>query len=102
MEDKFVYMTPEQIEQRRAKIATIKGLAEIKAATDVDEKMRLRQKYPRAAAYLEAARCIATNTPIKVRLGSRAIEKILNGEDPETVLNEMNKGLDAFYMAQEG
>lgn len=102
MEEKFVYMTAEQIEQRRAKIAAIEGLAEIKAADDLNEKMKLRQQYPRAAAYLEAERWIATNTPIKVRLGSRAMEKILNGEDPETVLVEMSKGLDAFYMAQEG
>ena len=61
----------------------------------------LEKKYPRAAAYLEAERWIYSGNPIKVRLGSRAMEKILNGEDPYAVLDEMSKGLDAFNMAQE-
>ena len=128
MEAKEVYMTAEQIEERKAKVAAIEGLAEIKAATaawvnyhraktrfeqgEIDyedmpaynpnELQELRAKYPRAAAYLEAERWIATENPVKVRLGSRAMEKILNGEDPAAVLDEMSKGLDAFYLAQEG
>lgn len=118
MEANKVYVTEDQIE----------GLAEIQAATaawvnyhrakarfengDIDFEdvpaynpnllSDLRKKYPRAAVYLEAKRWIGTENPVKVRLGSRAMEKILNGEDPHAVLDEMNKGLDAFYMAQEG
>lgn len=128
MEENIVYMTEEQIEERRAKIAAIEGLDEIKASIVASmeyhqAKMRfergeidfedvpknnhtgvndLLKKYPRAAAYLETERWILTENIIKVRLGSRAMEKILDGEDPHAVLDEMSKGLDAFYMAQEG
>ena len=126
MEAKEVYMTTEQIEERKAKIAAIEGLAEIKAAiaagiryhqakmefergerefedvpaNNPGEVNALKQKYPRAAAYLETEQWIRFGTPIKVRLGSRAMEKILDGEDPDEVLNEMKNGLDAFNMAQ--
>ena len=128
MEAKEVYMTEEQIEERRAKIAAIEGLEEIKAATAAwvnyhQAKTRfengeidfedvpaynpnllsdLKKQYPRAAAYLEAERWISTDNPVKVRLGSRAMEKILAGEDPYAVRDYMCLGLDAFYMAQEG
>ena len=116
MEDKFVYMTPEQIEERKAKIAAIEGLAELSHASyaisnavfadDILNKLykhrELRAKYPRAAAYLEAEQWISTEDPIKVRLGSRAMEKILDGEDPEAVILEMQGGLDAFNLAQQG
>ena len=128
MEENIVYMTEEQIQERKAKIAAIEGLAEIKAAIEgnfkyhqakarfergeidfedvpkntAKEEIALRKKYPRAAAYLEAERWIDSGNIVKVRLGSRAMEKILDGEDPEAVLEEMIKGLDAFYMAQEG
>lgn len=128
MEEYEVYMTEEQIQERRAKVDAIEGLEEITAATaawanyhqaktrfergeiefeDVppynpDELSDLRKKYPRAAAYLETERWISTENPIKVRLGSCAMEKILDGEDPYVVLDEMSKALDAFNMAQEG
>ena len=126
MEERFVYMTPEQIEERNAKVAAIEGLAELRAAIKARNdhfqlKMRfergelvdipayrsgeikeLEDKYPRAVAYLEAERWISTQNPIKVRLGSRAMEKILNGEDPEAAIQEMSQGLDAFYLAQQG
>lgn len=132
MEDKFVYMTEEEIAERKAKVAAIEGLAELRAAKaalfsagvkyhqaktlfergeidfedvpipDHGEVDALIAKYPRAAAYLEAERWIATENPVKVRLGSRAMEKILNGEDPEAVIQEMSQGLDAFYLAQQG
>ena len=62
----------------------------------------LRKKYPRAAAYLEAERWASTGDPIKVRLGTRGMEKIQNGEDPDEVLAYMSRELDAFRMAQEG
>lgn len=107
MEAKEVYMTDEQIEARRAKVAAIEGLAELRAAIAVGNKTvweidELRAKYPRAAAYLEAERWIYSQNPVKVRLASRALEKILDGEDPEAVILEMSKGLDAFFLAQEG
>lgn len=128
MEDKLVYVTTEQIEERKAKVAAIEGLAEIRAAIkgwvnyhqaktqfergEIDfedvpaynpgEVDALKKKYPRAAAYLEAERWIYSGNPVKVRLAGRALEKILDGEDPEAVIQEMSKGLDAFYMAQEG
>jgi hypothetical protein len=115
MEEKYVYMTAEQIEDRRAKVAAIEGLAELRAAQadcrnagpdDLRDKIQksdeLRAKYPRAAAYLEAERWIYSANPVKVRLASRALEKILDGEDPEAVILEMSRAHDAFYLAQEG
>lgn len=117
MEEKFVFMTAEQIEARKARVAAIEGLAELRAAIDATksvvgdfDKVRdhlrdideMRSAFPRAAAYLEAERWIYSQDPVKVRLGSRAMEKILNGEDPEAVIQEMSHGLDAFYLAQEG
>ena len=128
MEDKFVYMTDEQIAERRAKVAAIEGLAELRAAIknrsnyfvakmqfergEIDfeavpvyrsgEIKELEKKYPRASVYLEAERWIYSQNPVKVRLAARALEKLLDGEDPEAVIQEMSQGLDAFYMAQEG
>ena len=71
-------------------------------ANNPGEVDALRKKYPRAAAYLEAERWLSTGDPIKVRLGTRGMEKILNGEDPEVVIQEMSRELDVFRMAQEG
>lgn len=128
MEEKFVYMIDEQIADRRAKVAAIEGLAEIRAAIRAwvnyhKAKARfergeiefedvpaynpgavdaLKKKYPRAAAYLEAEVWIHSGSPVKVRLAARALEKILDGEDPEAVIQEMSKGLDAFWLAQQG
>ena len=126
MEANEVYMTDEQIAERKAKVAAIEGLAEIRAAIKdqyayFQAKMEfergdrldmppykpyevdnLRKKYPRAAAYLEAERWIYSENPVKVRLAARALEKILDGEDPEAVIQEMSRGLDAFYLAQQG
>lgn len=115
MEEKFVYMTEAQVAERKAKIDAIEGLAELRAARNdaadagpdtfleafrkYDE---LRVKYPRARAYLVAEHLIREQTPIEVRLGSRAMDKILNGEDPEAVIQEMRQGLDAFLLAQQG
>lgn len=62
----------------------------------------LRSKYPAAAAYLEAESWSRCDRPIKVRLGIVACERLMNGEDPYAVLEDMSKGLDAFYLAQEG
>lgn len=128
MEERFVYMTPQQIEDRKAKVAAIEGLADLRAAIknrhdyfqakmqfergEIDfesvpvyrsgEVKELEKKYPRAAAYLEAERWINSEDPVKIRLGSRAMEKILNGEDPGAAIQEMSQGLDAFSLAQQG
>ena len=128
MEAKEVYMTAEQIEERRAKVAAIEGLAELRAAIkswvnyhqakalfergEIDfedvpaykpgEIQELQKKYPRAAAYLEAEKWIYSENPVKVRLAARALEKIVDGEDSTDALVEMRNGLDAFTVAQEG
>ena len=128
MEAKEVYMTEEQIAERRAKVAAIEGLTELRAAVkdwaiflnakaafdrgeigieavpayDHSKVEALEKKYPRAAAYLEAEKWIYSQNPVKVRLASRALEKIIDGEDPEAVIQEMRQGLDAFFLAQEG
>ena len=116
MEEKYVYMTTEQIEERKAKVAAIEGLAELRHASyaisnavfadqilnKLNKHRELRAKYPRAAAYLEAEQWIYSEDPVKVRLAARALEKILDGEDPEAVIQEMSQGLDAFCLAQEG
>ena len=124
MEAKLVY----QVNPEHRQLPDIEGLAEIKAATaawvnyhqakmefergerdfedvpaynprKIDE---LKAKYPRAAAYLEADRWTYVAAPIKNRLGAIACERLLNGEDPDVVLSDMSRGLDAFYLAQEG
>lgn len=66
----------------------------------------LEKKYPRADVYLQAEAWITSGKiagePIKIRLGTRGMEKIRNGEDPAEVLAYMKQELDAFRMAQEG
>lgn len=101
--------------ERKAKIAAIEGLKEIKAAREsVEEYHRrfnlamergdghlpkkpdvnmseLTSKYPRANAYLTAESwAIATNYD-KSAAGRKALERIINGEDYETALAEMNR-----------
>lgn len=128
MEEKYVYMTPEQLEELRAKVNAIEGVAEIRAAAkasinyhiakgryengeidiedvphyDSNEIWRLRKQYPRAAAFIEAEYWTGDDNPVKVRLGSRACERILAGEDHNEVLKDMMNGLAAFRLAQEG
>ena len=128
MEERFVYMTPEKIAERKAKVAAIEGLAEIRAAIknrsnyfvakmqfergEIDfeavpvyrsgEIEELMKKYPRASAYLEAERWIHSGDHIKVRLAASALEKILDGDDPEAVIQGMSNGLAAFNLAQQG
>ena len=127
METKDVYMTTAQVEDLREKVNAIEGVAEIKAAIRASfnyhqAKMELergdrfieerpeyspdglrdrRKKYPRAGACLGAERWVNSGVPIKVRLGSQGCQRILDGEDYNTVLDDMSKGLDAFYLAQQ-
>ena len=126
METKDVYMTTAQVEDLREKVNAIEGVAEIKAAIKAsfnyhqakmelergdrfiedmpaynpNELSDLRKKYPRAVAFLEAERWVNSGVLIKVRLGSQGCQRILDGEDYNTVLDDMSKGLDAFYLAQ--
>lgn len=128
MEAKEVYMTTEQVDDLREKVNAIEGVAEIRAAIkrsidyhrakmelergdrliedmpayEPGETLRLERKYPRAAAFLEAERWASSAILIKARLGFRACQRILDGEDYNTVLDDMRRGLDTFNMAQEG
>ena len=126
METKDVYMTTAQVEDLREKVNAIEGVAEIKAAIRASinyhqakmelergdrfiedmpkhnpgEILELERKYPRAAAFLVAERWVNSGIPIKVRLGSKGCQRIIDGEDYNTVLDDMSKSLDAFYLAQ--
>lgn len=128
METKDVYMTAEQVEELQAKVDAIEGVAEIRAAIrrsheyhrakqafergeldiefvpkhDPDEQLNLSKKYPRADAFLIAESWAKSWTPIKARLGSKACQRILDGEDYTAVLEDMKRGMEAFNMAQEG
>jgi hypothetical protein len=51
----------------------------------------LKQKYPRAAAYIKAENWSFTNHYAKSSAGNRAKERIINGEDYNTVITEMEK-----------
>ena len=120
MEDTFVYSVkkPEEV---------IEGLSEIRAAIgewvayhqakmefergdrdfedvptyDPGKVDALKQKYPTAAAYLEAERWTRSDEPIKIRMGIKGCDRLLAGEDYNTVLEDMVRGLRAFYLAQE-
>lgn len=128
MEEKAVYMTTAQVEELQEKVNAIEGLAELRAAIrrwvnyhqaktefergvrdyedmpkyDPNERAELKKKYPRAAAYLEAEHWVGTTDPVMVRLGSRACDRLIAGDDPAAVLEEMLNGLRAFNVAQEG
>lgn len=65
------------------------------------EIQELEQKYPRAAAYRKAEQWTRSGEPIKVRLGKQACVRLLNGEDCNTVLEDMRRELDAFNLAQQ-
>lgn len=53
-------------------------------------------------AILTAKRWANSSEPIMVRLGKQAQKRLLDGDDPDTVLNDMRASLDAFKLAQEG
>lgn len=102
-------------EERQAKINAIEGLKEIKNAIEEQIKWRqdfnramesedgcigmrakpedniseLKEKYPRAAAYLAAeAESFKSNYEFSA-IGKRALEAIINGEDYKEVLKRM-------------
>lgn len=104
------------VEDRKAKIAAIEGLDEIieakrdlenwhyefqKSFSDVGG-LGVRKKpeydfdamytrYPRAAAYLKAESFANASNYMKANAGKNAKERIINGDNPETVIEEMEK-----------
>lgn len=100
-------------EEHQKKIDAIEGLREIEDAIEAINQRRnsfvrawesgesayqsmpnidvgaLKAKYPRAAAYLEAEDYSMSSYYVKAAAGHRAVERILNGEDYETVLKDM-------------
>ena len=62
----------------------------------------VEKRYPVASAYLYAEEWVDSREPIKIRLGKQAQLRLLDGDDPDTVLNDMRASLDAFKLAQEG
>lgn len=71
-------------------------------AYDPDQYSALKKKYPAADVYLQAEAWLVTGEPIKIRLGTRGMKKIIDGEDPAEVLAYMEQELAAFKQAQEG
>lgn len=108
-------------EEREAKINAIPGLKEIKAAKEDLENWHyefeysfrdvggmgvrpkpqydfeaLYKKYPRANAYLKAEAYSRTASHAKASAGKKALERIINGEDCDTVLSEMKAEWSAY------
>lgn len=64
-----------------------------KPSYDFDE---LYKKYPRAAAYLKAESFEYSHNYEKSSIGKRAKERIINGEDHETVIRQMDQEWEAY------
>lgn len=103
------------IAERTAKINAIEGLKEINAAIEEHERFHykfnaamergdgllpeipesnigeLKAKYPRAAAYLKAESYKLSANYAKASAGRKALERIINGENYEQVLDDMEK-----------
>lgn len=62
----------------------------------------VERRYPRAAVYLVAEEWVDSRIPILIRLGKQAQERLQDGEDHNTVLEDMLSRYDVFKMAQEG
>lgn len=108
-------------EEREAKINAIPGLKEIQAAkTDLENWQyefeesfkdvggmgvrpkpqydfeELYRKYPRASAYLKAEAYSRAANYAKASAGKKALERIINGEDCDAVLEEMESEWSAY------
>lgn len=69
----------------------------------VDQEIEaLKKKYPRAAAYLKAQQWSWSAEQKQADLGKKAMDRILDGDDPAVVLEEMESSWAAFNVAQEG
>mgnify|MGYP004663714527 CR=1 FL=1 len=109
--------------EREAKINAIPGLIEIKSARDDVERWRdefaasfesedgggvgvrpqpkhdlaaLYAKYPRAKAYLLADEYADAENYAKAKAGKKALEAIINGEDPESAIAAMEAEWTAY------
>lgn len=112
MEAKYEYQIFD--EDRKKKVQGIEGLYDLmaaiveKAENDLDsvrcdQKIaELEQKYPRAAVYLKAQDWKWSPDMRQSVLGCAAIERVLNGDDPAAVQEEMESKWAAFQLAQEG
>lgn len=111
----------QEAKEREEKIRAIEGLAEIESCrmawsewrAEFNDMMEtgssfmntprpsmevkeLRKKYPRADAYLTAlAEANKTNYEMS-DIGSKAVERIINGEDYTQVLSDMKKDMKEF------
>ena len=109
-------------EERKAKINAIEGLEEIRNAINEqikwtedfkramqspdgcvrmrakpeDNIAELKQKYPRAAAYLTAENESLKSNYVLSAIGNKALEAIINGEDHEAVMATMEAEHKAF------
>lgn len=108
-------------QEREAKINAIPGLKEIKAAKEDLENWHyewedsfrdvgglgvrpkpqydfeeLYKKYPRANAYLKAEAYSCAANYAKASAGKKALERVINGEDCDTVLSEMEAEWSAY------
>ena len=103
-------------EERKRKIESIDGLKELENAIyehefyhdEFEKRMQnenfssfapkkpksniveLKVKYPRAAAYLLAKSWYHANNDVKSDAGKKALERIINGENYESVLKDMD------------
>ena len=113
-----------EYDERKAKINSIEGLQEIKAAqADLDAWQAkfersfygpnacgglgvgprpkydidaMKAAYPRAAAYLMANDWSFSDHDVKASAGKKALEKIINGDDYSAAIDEMRHEWDAY------
>lgn len=79
----------------------IEELSDLVASTDLATAIaELEQKYPRAAVYLKAQRWSWSAEQKKSDLGKKAMNRILDGDDPAVVMEEMESSWTAFTVAQ--
>lgn len=78
---------------RRMEDEMLSSIAVKPPEADIDE---LKAKYPQAAAYIKAEGWECASNYTKMALGSRALERIINGENHEQVISEMEAEWDEY------
>lgn len=73
---------------RRMENEMLSSISPSVPTVDVDE---LKDKYPRAAAYLKAKEWANAQNFVKSDIGERAVESIINSDDYEVVIAAMTK-----------